>query len=195
MHLVAEKFYTPEDLLSMPDGKDYELVDGHLVERNMSQLSSWVGGRTHRILDTYVDDHNLGWTWPSDLGYECYPDSPNKVRKPDVSFIRIERMPEGPSSDGYAHIPPDLAVEVVSPNDLWHEVIAKVNEYLAAGVPLVWVIDPEARSVHIYRHGGTVSLLREGDELSGEAIIPGFHCPVTSLFPAKPEPQQPETTV
>jgi Uma2 family endonuclease len=194
MHLVAEKSYTPEDLLSMPDEKNYELVDGHLVERNISQLSSWVGGRTHRILDTYVDDHKLGWVWPADLGYECYPDNPNKVRKPDVSFIRIERMPDGPSSDGYAHIPPDLAAEVVSPNDLWQEVNGKVYEYLEAGVPMVWVIDPEGRTVHVYRRGGNGSLLREGDELSGEEIIPGFRCPVTSLFPAKPQTQQPETT-
>ena len=56
MHLVAEKTYTPEDLLSMPDGKNYELVDGHLVERNMSQLSSWVGGRLHRSLDIFVEE-------------------------------------------------------------------------------------------------------------------------------------------
>jgi Uma2 family endonuclease len=195
MHLVAEKIHTPEDLLSMPDGKNYELVDGHLVERNMSQLSSWVGGEFFFELRSFLRANPIGWAWPADLGYECYPDSLNKVRKPDVSFIRIERMPEGPSSDGYAHIPPDLAVEVIAPNDLWREVIAKVDEYLEAGVMLVWVIDPEARSVHVYRRGGTVSLLREGDELSGEDIIPGFRCSVTSLFPAKPQPQQPETTV
>jgi Uma2 family endonuclease len=195
MHLVAEKSYTPEDLLSMPDRKNYELVDGHLVERNMSQLSSWVGGQLLYQCNAFLQVNPIGWAWPSDLGYECYPDDPKKVRKPDVSFIRIERMPDGPTSDGYAHIPPDLAAEVVSPNDLWHEVIAKVDEYLEAGVTLVWVIDPEARSVHVYRRGGTVSLLREGDELSGEDIIPGFRSPVASLFPAKPQPQQPETTV
>lgn len=194
MHLVAEKIYTPEDLLSMPDGKDYELVDGHLAERNMSRLSSWVGGRLLFKVNLFLEDDPIGWAWPSDLGYECYPDSPNKVRKPDVSFIRIERMPDGPSSDGYAHIPPDLAVEVVSPNDLWHEVTAKVDEYHGAGVPMVWVIDPESRSVHVYRRGGTVSLLREGDELSGEEIIPGFRCPVASLFPAKPQQQPPAKT-
>ncbi len=60
---------------------------------------------------------------------------------------------------------------------------------------LVWVIDPDVRTVHVYRHDGTVSLLREGDELSGEDIIPGFRCPVASIFPTKPQPQQPEPTV
>jgi Uma2 family endonuclease len=195
MHLVAEKTYTPEDLLSMPDGKNYELVDGQLVERNVSQLSSWVGGRLYRLLDIFVEDHNLGWAWPADLGYECYPDSPKKVRKPDVSFIRLERMPEGPSSDGYAHIAPDLAVEVVSPNDLWHEVQAKVDEYLDAGVTLVWVIDPEARTVYVHRRDGSVTRLREGNDLLGEEIIPGFRCSLASIFPKKPQPPEPRTTV
>src|SRR5262249_43923127 len=147
MSTIAEKTYTPEDLLSMPDRKNYELVDGHLVERNMSVLSSWVGGRLHRILDGFVEDHDLGWAWPADLGYECFPDAPGKIRKPDVSFIRKERLPEGPTSEGYVDIAPDLAVEVVSPNDLAYEVEAKVVEYLNAGVPLVWVIDPEACTV------------------------------------------------
>ncbi len=195
MHVIAERIYSPEDLLSMPDRKNYELVDGHLVERNMSQLSSYVGGQLFGELHSFLRRDRLGWAWPADLGYECYPDHPNKVRKPDVSFIRIERMPAGPTSEGYAHIPPDLAVEVVSPNDLWHELQAKVEEYLAAGVLLVWVIDPETRTMHVYRRDGTVSLLREGDEVSGEDVVPGFRCELTSIFPAKPQPQEPQTAV
>jgi Uma2 family endonuclease len=189
MHVVAEKTYTPEDLLSMPDGKNYELVDGHLVERTMSPLSSWVGGELFYHLRTFLRENPKGWAWPADLGYECYPGRPNKVRKSDVSFIRVERMPDGPSSEGYAHIPPDLAVEVVSPNDLWHELQAKVDEYLEAGVQLVWVIDPEGRTAFVYRRDGTVSRLHAGDELSGEDIIPGFRCPLASIFPPKREPQ------
>jgi Uma2 family endonuclease len=192
MHVVAERTYTPEDLLSMPDRKNYELVDGNLVERKMSVLSSWVGGQLHFELNTFLRSNPIGWAWPADLGYECYPDSPKKVRKPDVSFIRIERKPEGPTSEGYAHIAPDLAAEVVSPNDLWHELSAKVDEYLAAGVSLVWVIDPEARSVHVYRRNGTISLLRESDELSGEDVIPGFRCSVSSIFPARKPPEEPQ---
>jgi Uma2 family endonuclease len=195
MHIVAEKLYTPEDLLSMPDRKNYELVDGHLVEKNVSQLSSWVGGRLFSELDRFLQVDPLGWVWPSELGYACYPDRPNKVRKPDVSLIRIERLPDGPTSEGYVYIPPDLAVEVVSPNDLWHELEAKVEEYLAAGVSLVWVIDPEVCTAYVHRRDGTVSRLRETDELSGEDIIPGFRCPLMSLFPKRPQQQEPQTAV
>jgi Uma2 family endonuclease len=185
MSVVAEKTYTPEDLLTRPDRKNYELVDGHLVERNVSALSSWVGGRLDRTLGIFVEDHDLGWTWPADQGYECFPDAPGKVRKPDFSFIRKERMPEGPSSEGYIYIIPDLAVEVVSPNDLYHEVEAKVVEYLDAGVPLVWVIHPEARTLRVHRRDGSVSWLREKNEISGEDVIPEFRCPLSAIFPQK----------
>ena len=84
------------------------------------------------------------------------------MRKPDVSFVRKERLPEGLTSEGYLYIPPDLAVEVVSPNDLAYQVDHKVDEYLNAGVPLVWVINPESRKVFIHRRDMSVSVLREG---------------------------------
>jgi Uma2 family endonuclease len=191
MSIIAEKTYTPADLLAMPDRKDYELVDGHLVERRMSRLSSWVAGRLHRYIDIFVEEHQLGWAWPADQGYLCFPDSPGKVRRPDVSFVSKSRLPEGPSSEGYIYIPPDLAVEVVSPNDLAYEVESKVVEYLDAGVALVWVIDPEARTIRIHRRGGLMSWLREDGELSGEDVLPGFRCRVATLFPentaGKPE--------
>jgi Uma2 family endonuclease len=71
---------------------------------------------------------------------------------------------------------------VISPNELYSEVEEKVDEYLAAGVRLVWVIDPPHRSVRIHRADGTVTDLHESDELSGEAVVPGFCCPVAELF-------------
>ncbi len=186
MSTVTEKTYTPADLLVMPDAVSFELVDGRLVERNVSALSSWVGGRLHRLIDVFVNENRLGWAWPTDQGYECYPDSPGKIRKPDVSFIRRERMPQGPGPDGYITIAPDLAAEVLSPNDLAYEVEIKVVEYLGAGVRLVWVINPEMRTVHIHRGDGSVGWLREDDELSGEDVLPGFRVRVSSLFPTKP---------
>ena len=103
----------------------------------------------------------------------------------DVSFIRKERLPEGLTSEGHIYVTLGLAVEVVSPNDLWYDVEAKVSEYLNAGVPLIWVIDPEGWTVHVYRGDGSVSLLREKDELSGEDVVPGFRCPVSAIFPKK----------
>ena len=189
MSTIIEKTYTPEDLLAMPDAKSYELVDGHLVERNVSQLSSWVAGELFGDIRAFLKEKPLGWVWPSDLGYECFPDAPRKVRRADVSFIRLERLPEGPTAEGYLTIAPDLAVEVLSPNDLAYEVDKKVMEYLGAGVSLIWVINPVARTVLIRRRNGTVDWLCEHDELSGEDVLPGFVCRVSSLFPEKPAPR------
>jgi Uma2 family endonuclease len=188
MSTAIERTYTPEELLAMPDRKSYELVDGHLVERHMSRLSSWVGGRLHRFLDAFVDEHQLGWAWPADQGYACFADAPGKVRVPDVSFIRKARLPDAFTSEGYIDIPPDLAAEVVSPNETAYEVENKVLEYLGAGVALVWVINPEARTVRVHRPDGSVRWLREEDELAGDDVVPGFRCRVADLFPPKTTP-------
>ncbi|HEX8203442.1 MAG TPA: Uma2 family endonuclease [Isosphaeraceae bacterium] len=191
MNAVAtQQQYTPEDLLALPDEKDYELVDGNLVERNVSLLSSWVGGRLHIRLGAFVEDNDLGTVWPADNGFQCFPDAPGKVRKPDVSFIRRERFSTDDLIEGYLRIPPDLVVEVISPNDLAWEVEAKVDEYLRAGVRLVWIIDPHTRTVRIHRDDGTASRLRPEDEISGEDVIPGFRCAVRDLFPP-PRPAGP----
>ena len=113
--------FTPEDLLAMPDGKHYELVDGRLVERNMGAESSWIGGRIFLRLNLFCDEHQLGYVWPADNGYQCFAHAPKLVRRPDVSFIRAGRLPGGELPKGHVRIPPDLAVEVVSPNDLASE--------------------------------------------------------------------------
>jgi Uma2 family endonuclease len=174
--------YTPEDLLAMPDGDSYELVDGKLVERHMGARSSWVSGRVYRLLSNLCEENPLGWVWPADNGYQCFPGSPNLVRKPDVSFIRLGRLPGEELPEGFVRLAPDLAVEVISPNDLYHEVEQKVHEYLHASVRLVWVINPHLNKVRVHRADGTVTDLHATDELSGEDVVPGFRCRVGELF-------------
>jgi Uma2 family endonuclease len=181
--------YTPEELLAMPDGKSYELVDGQLVERNMGAESSWIGGRLHSRLDQFCEEHGLGWALPADNGFECFPHDPGLVRKPDVSFVRFGRLRGEVLPKGWIKIPPDLAVEVVSPNDEIEKLEEKLDDYQQVAVPLIWVIHP-GKKVMVYRGDGSVSLLRESDELSGEDVIPGFRCPVRELFPRRePAPE------
>ncbi|MEO6810196.1 MAG: Uma2 family endonuclease [Isosphaeraceae bacterium] len=174
---------TPDDLLAMPDGKNYELVDGVLVERNMSALSSLVAGELLTRVNVYCKTNDLGWVFGADCGYQCFPGFPKKVRRPDVSFIRQSRMTVAQLADGFVSIAPDLAVEVVSPNDLVYKLAEKIQEYLDAGVPLIWIIYPSTRSVHVHRSDGTIALVRAGQDLDGETVLPGFRCRVADLFP------------
>jgi Uma2 family endonuclease len=180
--VAAKRHYTPEDLLAMPNGDRFELVDGQLVERNMSAWSSHIGGRMVRLLGNFCEENPLGWTMQADCSYQCFPHAPSLVRKPDVSVIRFGRFPNERLPEGHIRIAPDLAVEVLSPNDLDYETDQKIEEYLRAGVRLVWVINPESRTVLIYRADGSINGLREQDELSGEDVLPGFRCRVAELF-------------
>ncbi|HVS40325.1 MAG TPA: Uma2 family endonuclease [Gemmataceae bacterium] len=179
---------TPEDLLAMPDGDRYELVNGELVERNMGWNSSRIGGQLFFYLRAFLETIPLGRAAPADASYQCFPDAPGKVRRPDVSFIRADRLPAEEDREGHCRIAPDLAVEVISPNDLYCDVDDKVEEYLAAGVRQVWVLNPSTRTVRIHRADGTQAYLRESDELTGEDVVPGFRCRVGTLFAAPPAP-------
>lgn len=184
--------YTPEDLLTMPDGDRYELVNGQLVEREMSGLSSLVGSETNRLLGNVARPAQLGWVLQSDASYQCFPHEPGRVRRPDGSFIRRGRISLDQLERGHIRIAPDLAIEVTSPNELADEIDEKVEDYLRAGVHLVWVISPATRTVRIHRPDGSDTRLHEVDELTGEDVLPGFSCRVGELFPAPAELERAE---
>ena len=112
------------------------------------------------------------------------PPDPDRVRKPDVSFVRHDRLPGNLVPKGWVKIPPDLAVEVISPNDRVFDLDGKLADYRDAHVPVVWVINPDRRTVTVYRIDNSIRLLFEDDELSGEDIIPGFRCRVREILSA-----------
>jgi Uma2 family endonuclease len=180
--LLPQPTYTADDLLRMPDGDRFELVDGKLVETHMGTQASYIGSRLIRILGNFCEDPFLGWVLPPDTTYQFLPARPNLVRKPDVSFIRLGRLPNNTLPEGHARIAPDLAVEVVSPNDLYYEVEQKVAEYRSAGVRLIWVVVPPTRTVLVRRLDGSIGEVGEAGELDGEDVVPGFRCPVRDLF-------------
>jgi Uma2 family endonuclease len=100
----------------------------------------------------------------NDTGFISERD-PDTVRGADVAFWSRERLPEIP--EGWIAVPPDLAIEVVSPNDMFSRIQKKVKHYLTHGVRLVWLVDPENRSVTVYRPGQPVRILEENEILSG----------------------------
>ena len=176
---------TPDGLLAMGgDGKGLELVNGHLVEKSMGVASSAVNRRVAKYLGNFVDEHRLGEVLDSEAGYQCFSHDPNRVRKPDASFVRNGRLPADGLPEGWFRIPPDLAVEVVSPGDVAYDLQDKLADYRSAGIPLIWVVYPNRRTVHVYADGSEVpSVIHESDSLTGGDVLPGFSVKVADLFP------------
>lgn len=182
MSIAPATRHTADDLLAMPDGKSYELVDGQLVELSMSMESSWIAGEVFGRLREIVIKRNLGWVLPEGTGYRCFPDDPDKVRKPDSSFVLKSKLPNGPTSEGYCTVVPDLVVEVISPNDNAYEVNVKVDDWRTAGVTLLWVIWPVTQSIDVYQQD-SVHQLTSDEELTADPLMPDFRCQVKEIFP------------
>ncbi len=175
--------YSPDDLLAMPDANGYELVDGQLVERNVGALSTMVELFVCERLLSYARASKAGMVWSGAMGFQIFPFDPGRIRKPDASFISKEKLSSEVMESGFIKVVPDLVVEVLSPNDLVYEVDRKIVEYKRAGVRLIWIINPETRSVTVYRPDGTASYLNDTDKITGEDVLPGFESPVSDFFP------------
>jgi Uma2 family endonuclease len=180
--IVEPRLYTPDELEAMPDGNQYELIDGVLKERVVGADAGWIGSRVILLLQQHCSTTPAGWVFTSDPGYRCFPGRPRLVRKPDVSFVRLGRFPDERVPRGDITLVPDLVVEVVSPNDLYEEVEQKVAEYRSAGVPLVWLVIPGTRTVLVRRADGTATEAGPDGTLDGEDVLPGFRVPVAELF-------------
>lgn len=157
------------------DHKGLELVDGQVVEVPVSSATAHTSSRVLFKGTEYTDPRQLGVWFSADGGIRCFPDDPDRVRKPDAFFVRRERLPSNIWTTPFVEVAPDLAVEVVSPSDLATEVRGKVQEYLDAGVPVVWVIFPDTRTAWIHRVDRGVEIFESG-ELEAEPVIPGFRC-------------------
>ncbi len=185
MSTVGVPTITAEEFLTRPESDGRELVNGQLQDKiSTGAESTWIGSELLRYLANFSNGGRQGWAFGGDGGIQCFADDPNRVRKPDAFFICRGRLPGERVPRGWVRFAPDLAAEVVSPNDLYSEVEQKVEEYLEAGVKLVWVIDPVTRTVMVYRpRGAQPSRLSIDGVLSGEDVLPGFECKVSALFP------------
>jgi Uma2 family endonuclease len=183
MSIATATLHTPEDLLKVTDRPMPDLVNGEFVEREpMGQEAVAVASRIIIKLGTYAEANLPAIINGAHGSFQIFPDDPQKVRVPDVSFTRKDRLPNGHPAKGHGRIVPDLVVEVISPNDLAADLYEKINDYQAAGVPLIWVAHPETRTVTPITHSGGGPALRVGDTLRGGDVLPGFECPVASLF-------------
>jgi Uma2 family endonuclease len=162
-----------------------ELIDGEI--HRMSPAGAYHGNIVLEIsghLHAYLQKNELGALFGAETGFIVRRNL-DTVRAPDVMFLSAARIPDGGIPDGYLPVAPDLAVEIISPNDTFPEVSAKAEEYLAAGVKIVWVVEPRAKRAYIFRPGRDISRAGESDALSGEDVLPGFSLPLGRLFERK----------
>ena len=178
---TATRPMTADDLLLMPDdGFRYELVRGELRKMSPAGYDHGIyGGRIYASLAVYLAEKDLGEMPTSDTGYLLAEDH---VRVPDVSFINRRRAPDVGSEPGYFQGPPDLAVEVISPNDRLTDVAEKIKDYLEAGTLAVVVVNPRNRTVAVHRPSASPVTLTESDVVEIPEVIPGWALPVAGIF-------------
>jgi Uma2 family endonuclease len=181
MASVATKLITAEEFAAMEDdGNLYELVKGELIEMSRAKpRHGFVCSKFDRKVGNYVEDKKLGWSFTCDTGVITERD-PDTVRGPHICFYSLARMPAIP--DNYSEQASDLAIEVLSPDDRASDMRDKVREYLAAGVRLIWVANPEDRTVRVYAGTMRGTELDETDILEGGEVLPGFTCKVADFF-------------
>ena len=169
-----------ERLPNPEDGSFLELVRGEVIVMPPAKGKHGICcQRVGRFLGNFVDPAKLGWVTTNDTGV-VLERGPDTVRGPDVAFWSIARQPAMP--DGYFLIPPDIAVEVLSPSDRRGDVRAKIKEYVFYSVSLVWLVDPETRTVMVYQGSMRGTELGDDDLLDGGDVLPGFSCKVSDLF-------------
>ena len=167
----------------MPDdGFRYELVRGELRKRlPAGQTHGRYASNINISLGGYVKANRLGKTYIADTGYILAID-PDHVLAPDMAFISNDRLSDIGESDGFARGAPDIAVEVISPNDRYTEVEEKVADWIAAGCLAVIVVNPRRRTVNLHRSPTDVTTLTESDTLELDDIVPGWRMPVGEIF-------------
>ncbi len=176
-----------EKIITLNPDQEYETYDGIVEEKEMAGARHGrVGVRLSATLFNFVDAHNLGVVYGPDTTFKVGEDD----RLPDVSFVALDRIPEDGDPEGLWDIAPDLAVEIVSPNDIYQKLMNKVFDYLDAGVKEVWLVSPESKTVAIYYSFTDVKILTESDVLTCEKLLPGFSCSVGDLFKL-PQPSKP----
>jgi len=172
---------TAEQLLQMPAVEHCELVRGELLRKSPTGLEHGrVANRIGVRLGVYVEGHQLGIVTSAEAGFQI-AHNPDSVRAADVAFISAARVPKNPIT-GFFDGPPDLAVEVLSPNDRAGEVLAKIQELLQAGCRMVWMVDPATQTVTVYHGYRSAQILTKEDAISGDELLPGFSMPVAELF-------------
>ncbi|MFN0095978.1 MAG: Uma2 family endonuclease [Dehalococcoidia bacterium] len=178
--LILDRPEADDLAAAAPAAPVFDVVDGVCVERDMSFDTSWVGARFVFRLSALAEAHG-GTVAGSDGGIQIFGD-PAKIRFPDASYLAPGRIQPGNQATTWLQIPPDLVVEVISPNDMAEAVDLKRRAWLDAGVLRVWLAYPAAHAVMAFGPDGLIREFGPQDVLTDE-VVPGFAVPVASFFP------------
>ncbi|MBL8204062.1 MAG: Uma2 family endonuclease [Blastocatellia bacterium] len=168
-----------EPTITLDPDKEYEIVDGVPEEKEMAGARHGrVGARLLTFINYHVITHDLGVVYGPDTTFKME----RNERLPDIAFVAAERIPEEGDPEGSWNMAPDLAIEIISPNDVYVKVMNKVFDYFEEGVKQVWLVSPEHHTVTIYYSVTDDKILGEHDFLTCEELLPGFQCKVGDLF-------------
>jgi Uma2 family endonuclease len=173
-----------EQLALLPDdGFRYELIEGALT------MMSPAGGRhgrvavrVNKLLAIQVDDNELGATFAAETGFKIGV-NPDTVRAPDGAFVCQEKMDSLEDDTGYLPFAPDLAVEVISPNDSFAAVESKSFAWLDAGTIIVLLLEPDSKTVHVYRSRSDIAIYRTGEMVDVSDVVKDWRFSVDEIFP------------
>jgi Uma2 family endonuclease len=166
------------------EDRQYELVDGVLVEKIMGLPESYVAGKILRQIGNFVEDHHLGIVTGEAGTLRLMP---GLVRIPDVAFISFDRLPGGRvPPEAIPDLAPDLAVEVLSEGNTKQEMERKLKDYFFAGVRLVWYVNLKTRTAEVYTSPDRGVTITEEQSLDGDDVLFGFRLPLGSLFDLLP---------
>ncbi len=161
------------------DVEGYEYVKGELVPMpDASIRHSEIGMNLSHYLNIHVREKKNGRVYSLELSFKVG----ERVLKPDLAFVSAERLNDDQDKNKGFPIPPDLAIEVISPSDIHSRVIGKALAYLDAGTRCVWIVDPVSQTVTVYKSETDINILTREDTLTGDDVVPGFSCPVELLF-------------
>jgi Uma2 family endonuclease len=176
-----EQTMTADQYFALGDIGPSELIRGELIHMSPTGYNhGWIAGNLAFALNQFVKSKKLGRVLTAEAGF-LIRQNPDTVRAPDVAFVRAERDPPGGQPKFFPG-PPDLAVEVLSPDDRAGEVNAKVQDWLEAGTTTVLVVDPQTQTVAVYHQAQEIRLLHRDDTLELPALLPGFSLAVKEIF-------------
>ena len=180
---TATLLLTADDLWNLPhDGSLHELVRGELLTMSPPGFEHGVvGNNLNASMHHHATANKLGKVVAAETGFLIERD-PDTVRAPDVAFVGNAKLQQFGIPKKYFPVAPDVAVEVISPSDIYVEVDEKVEQWLNAGAMAVWVLNPRRKSVTVHVQGQNPVILKGADILSGGVAFPGFSILVAEIF-------------